>query len=182
MSRLTKFKASLPIYAIVLGIIIGLTGAVKYMQWKDASNKAKYAPVLVEGEKERILINKNTITHVTEKGIKVITGARRAKVTVTDDGEVKVESPRFGVIFEPGCSVFHSAGRVHVGLDAQWFYWSRFGLFSGFGFASTNDHFSTSINLISVGYTPQWKYMSNTSFFAGMDMNRSMCVGMRVRW
>jgi hypothetical protein len=158
-----------------------------YRDYQKLKRKQITSPVLKDGEKVKIIKDGNKVI-IVEKGkdgktkTKIRHQPRDTVITVDKDGDVKVYAPIMGFIFEPGYCGFYTDNKLWVGIDSQWFYWRYLGFVSGIGVAKRNDKLNIRLNILSLSYTPSWRYMTNTSFYAGLNDKTDFLAGLRVKW
>lgn len=188
-------KNKLAIGALVLLIVAFIGQCIHKRQNRDA---IEFAPVLKENEREKIVIDSRagTVKRVvrrdqknsadanggskgqesSEQIVTDISGVRKVAVTIDKDGNVSVYAPTSGVIFEPGLAAFYSDDKFRLGLDAQVFYWRKWGVNIGAG--STLEKPYTLKAYIAGSYNV-W---SNTSLFVGITHTKEAGFGLRIRF
>lgn len=177
MSFKTKILA-LTGFLVAIGIII----YPYYKDYKDLKRKEKIAPVLKPGEKVKVIKDKNKVIIVDKDETVIRHNPRDTVITVTDDGKVDVYAPIMGFIFEPGYCGFYTDDKFWIGIDSQWFYWRYLGINSGIGLTTSHNYLKLRLNVVSLSYTPSWKYMTNTSIYAGLNDKSDFLVGIRAKW
>lgn len=139
---------------------------------------------LKDNESARVTgdMNRRTIVEQQKgKETKVYVGVRKFEYTQLNDGNVQRKVKTKGFTFEPGLAI--GAGEaLRVGPDAQLIYWNKFGLNLGFNVPARQRTFSGLRGVLSLTYTPYWKYFENTSIWGGVDTNKSPQAGLRWKF
>jgi len=176
-------------------IFITLFSVFKYYKHQSQKLRDMSMPVLTGNEREKLIINNatHTITKTTfvnninslktgtlpSQVTQVISNTARTTI-ITEDvrGNLSIYNPSSGFLFEPGLCLFYSTD-FKVGLDFQWFYFKRFGLFSGFG---VNPRTKNGDGYVSLGYTLPFSKFDNTSIYCGYSAKQSIILGCRVKF
>lgn len=119
--------------------------------------------------------NDITLTYRDKEGReqkKSFKGNRNLSVTEDNQGKIVVYAPTKGWTFEPGLAVGVS-DHLRYGLDLQFFYWNNFGL-EGFVLGDNDMSFR-------LGVAGNYSVYSNTSLFLGIDHQKDVTFGVRVR-
>lgn len=108
-------------------------------------------------------------------------GVRKAKITKFDDGEVKVNVKNKGLGLEPGVAIGVGDG-LRLGLDVKWAYWRRWGLLLGATIPVNERRLDRVRGHIGLGYDIPNRWLSSTSFWGGLDSNKTPIMGIRARF
>lgn len=186
-------------WLIIIAALVVLAAVFRACQHKrQGKDSVEYAPVLKENEREKIIVDTRAGTIRTvarnvgdgkgirhngssgyqtgEQTVTDISGVRKVAVTIDKNGNVEVYAPSKGVIFEPGLTAFYSEDRFRLGLDAQVFYWKRWGVNVGIGSTVQAPY---SVKAYVAG---SYNFYGNTSIFAGITQSKEIGFGVRVRF
>jgi hypothetical protein len=105
-------------------------------------------------------------------------------VSTDSHGNVTVTVKQVGFGFDPGIGAAYS-DRLRLTLDARVFYYKRWGLNPGLAFRLGGS--STDLNeivkpFLAVSYALPFKLTSNTSAFVGVELDKGIIGGLRVRF
>jgi len=177
-TAMKKMKSSL-----LLGVLICLFTFIIYPFIKDYRNlkqRQQTSPVLTETEKEKIIIKKGKVTHVTKEGIKINPNSRETVVTINNDGTVDTYSPTWNFINELGVAALYSRNKLCVGLDSQVFYYKTWGAVAGVAI-SINRSKLLRFYIAGSKQLP-FKQFNNTSIFIGVDHDTKIISGLRIEF
>lgn len=177
-----KLKKKIKIILIAAGLAallcIGI-GIKVNKWWNDRFNKPPVTDTLKPDEKGRLIVDGRTVTVITEKGTKEVSGVRRTDVTLKKDGTVVLKVKDKGFAFEPGLSASITDNGPRAGLDVGIAYYKRIDLIVGIAF---NNRLVDTRGYLAVGYTPPVKWLSNTDFFVGITTSKAPIGGARLRF
>jgi hypothetical protein len=167
---------------IIVTAYVLISALMFFVLLPTCEKKLSPAPVLDPGQKAKIIIEPSKVVSVTSKGVVEAKGVRQAVIAVTEKGDVIISAPQKGFIFEPGLCAFTTSERQYVGLDVQWYFWKRWGVYSGAGMGTQSRQIRINVNLIGVGYTFNNKFFSNTSVFTALTLDKKLSAGIRVKF
>lgn len=167
-----------------LGIVLILMLCLWFHSCQKQKPVVVSSTALAPSETEKISLDtsKKTVTVTRrEKTGQVVQqvladGSRKATITVNQNGTVTVKAETYEWIFEPGLCAFYS-DRPRIGLDADVFYWQRWGVNAGLGYGGRNlDAYA------GVSYLLPLQFTGNTSVVLGYSLRKQVVVGLRVRF
>lgn len=108
-----------------------------------------------------------------------IDGARGIRVTVDEKGKPTITARTSGFSFEPGIGILAADGYPRGSLDFQLYFVRRHGVNAGISYPLRG---RGNLRLyVAYSYTP--KILSNnTSLLVGLDSNKQITAGLRVRF
>jgi hypothetical protein len=120
---------------------------------------------------------------IQEKGkeTKVYSGVRKAQFTELKDGEIEITVPTKGFTFEPGLTMAAGDG-LRIGADIQYFYWKRWGLTVGGTLPTEGRTLDRFRGHLGLSWAPYWKWVPNSSIWAGIDTGADPIFGVRTRF
>jgi len=171
-------RITLAIIAGILGWILFCFGPCRKFGREDLS---KFPLVLKDSEKAKVAINvaKREVRYAVRKPdgsteTRVVKEVRRATVVIKDDGEVQIKARSWGFCFEPGLGLGFNAGPRPIG-DVQFFYFREWGINPGL-------YYKDNFRLYLAGsYSLSRLRLGNTSLWMGLDLQKEIIFGVRVR-
>ncbi len=173
---------------ITVLVVLATIGLVKLKTYWDLRKAVIIAPVLTETEKSKDVIDvrARTVTRVTRDGDNqvstVIRGVRDVAITELKDGTIKTVTINKGFTFEPGLTLGTDSEDSLIGLDAQFFYWSEFGLVKGLMVPTSNISLKKIRFYLAISYDLGRIKLHNTSAILGIDTKKRILLGARIRF
>jgi hypothetical protein len=134
--------------------------------------------VLPPKDKEQIIVKNNEVTVITQKGTTVTNGSRGVTIDVKKDGSVVVTPKTHGFVLNPmlGAGINSTGPKITVGAEV--YYYKKLDLLVGIG---ADKYIANTVGFAGIGYTPESKWIHNTSFYVGYASNHSVMAGFAIR-
>lgn len=153
-------------------IIVDPSGKVTAITRRPRDRNGVRTPVLRGGKPE----SKDDDVEV----IKGSDGARGSRLSIDKNGNITLTERTYGFLFEPGFGIYTTSVNTRVIIDSQILFYRRHGLNVSVG-CSLNGRKEIRPG-VAYSYLLPFKYLSNSSVFIGLDSDRNVFVGQRVRF
>jgi hypothetical protein len=109
-----------------------------------------------------------------------IDGAREVRVSVGENGEIKLTARYRGFCFDPGFGLVRADTETRYSLDAEVAFSRRHGLYLGIN-APVKDARRIR-GQVAYGYTLPFRHLTNTTLLIGLDTSKEVVYGIRVKF
>ena len=139
-------------------------------------------PILPKGDTEQIVVKNNEVQVTTQKGTTVTNGNRGVTIDVKKDGSIVVTPKTHGFVLNPMLGAAVNNTGVKGVLGTELYFYKKLDLLGGIGVDKYLSHTSL---FLALGYTPESKWIHNTSIWIGPSIDttgtKSLIVGVSVR-
>lgn len=107
-------------------------------------------------------------------------GIKKATFIQNKDGSYEADYKNRGFGLEPGVVITAGDG-LRLGVDVEYAYWKRFGLVGGVTFPVQGRKLDLMRGHIGLSYDLPSRWLSHTSFYGGIDTNKTPTIGIRTK-
>ena len=136
------------------------------------------------GEVSKVEVDCRDNTAITQKKgeePKLYTGVKYFRGSKFEDGRIKTKFKNKGFGLEPGIVVTAGDG-LRLGVDLEYAYWKRWGLLAGATAPVRGRSFDRVRGHLGLGYDLPSRWFSSTSFYGGIDSDKTPTMGFRTKF